>query len=66
MTGLTYRRWRQKQLDNPSAGRPPSLRVLQLRFGRWTTAVSSADAALVSPRPFEHILEILRARSAAS
>jgi hypothetical protein len=66
MTGLTYRRWRQKQIDNPSAGRPPSLRVLQLRFGRWTTAVSSADAALVSPRPFEHILEILRARSAAS
>jgi hypothetical protein len=66
MTGLAYRFWRQKQVEDPAAGHPPSLRVIQLRFGRWSTAVSSADAALASPRPFEHILQILRARSATS
>jgi hypothetical protein len=62
MTGYAYKRWRQKQIDNPTAGYPPSQRLLQLRFGRWSAAVHSADAALTAPRPFEHILEILHAR----
>jgi hypothetical protein len=65
MTGFAYRRWREKQIDSQTAGYPPSLRVLQLRFGRWSAAVSSADAALLAPRPFEHILQILRERSTA-
>ncbi len=34
MTGHAYKQWRQKQIDNPAAGYPPSQRVLQLRFGR--------------------------------
>ncbi len=66
MTGDAYKRWRQKQIDNPTAGYPPSQRVLQLRFGRWSAAVDSADAALTAPRPFEHILEILHARGIAA
>jgi hypothetical protein len=66
MTGFAYRRWRQKQIDSQTAGYPPSQRVLQLRFGKWSAAVCSADAALTAPRPFEYVLEILRARGSAS
>jgi hypothetical protein len=65
MTGHAYKTWRQTQIDSPTAGYPPSQRVIQLRFGRWTAAVQSADAALAAPKPFEHIMEILRARNAA-
>lgn len=63
MTGHAYKQWRQTQIDSPTAGYPPSQRVLQLRFGRWSTAGQSADAAINAPRPFDHIMEILRARS---
>jgi len=66
MTIAAYKRWRRRQIDCPTAGWPPSQRVVQLRFGRWTTAVASVDAALAASRPFEHILEILHARSATS
>ena len=65
MTGHAYKQWRQKQIDNPAAGYPPSQRVLQLRFGRLSTAVQSADAAITAPAPFEHIMAILRARSSS-
>lgn len=65
MTVFTYRRWRQAQIDNKTRGYPPSQRVLQLRFGKWSIAVSSAETALTAPRPFEYILEILLSRSAS-
>ncbi|MGH2911742.1 MAG: hypothetical protein ACRDJ3_04625 [Solirubrobacteraceae bacterium] len=65
MTGFAYRRWRQRQIDSQTAGYPPSQRVLQLRFGKWSTAVRSADTSLTAPRPFEFILKILNARKSA-
>jgi hypothetical protein len=63
MTGHSYKQWRQAQIKSHTGGYPPSLRVIQLRFGRWSTAVQSADAALAAPQPIAHIMEILRARS---
>jgi hypothetical protein len=63
MTSHAYKQWRQTQIDSPTAGYPPSQRVLQLRFGRWSTAVQSADAAVIADKPFEHVMEILRTRS---
>ena len=65
MTVFAYRRWRQAQIDNKTRGYPPSQRVLQLRFGKWSIAVSSARNGARRPQDPRVSVEILRSRSAS-
>jgi hypothetical protein len=63
MTGHAYKTWRHKRIADPAAGWPPSMRVIQLRFGRWSTAVQVADLALMSPRPFDYAVKAIKQRA---